>query len=288
MELDVSVAEELLHKYRNVRAYVERIGPSLAREYLKHNTMNRKLNERHAERLRDIMLAGDWWMNGETIIFGCDGTLLNGQHRLHAIIASGVAVDVFVIRGIDEQAFRTLDGGRIRTTGEVLYIDGEKNANNVAAAVQALVSFVDANGNVPATISAGRKATPVLAARVLEVYPQLRDSVNAMMRNKLYRNQHGYMLHMLFSLASERLANEFSSVLVDNDSDIGRPFVLFRESLIRTPMRPDLRRSYAAKAIKAFNAEMEGERPKMFKFSPGEEFPTIVGLDYEKLAELIG
>lgn len=287
LEIDVT-AEELLHKYRNVRVYIERIGPAEARRYLEANTKNRPLNKRHATRLCLSMAANEWWMNGEAIIFCIDGTLLNGQHRLTAIVQSGIAVDVMVVRGIDEAAFRTMDGVKARTTGDVLAMDGERNANNVAAAVQALVSFVDANGSVQPLITSGRKATPILTARVLNVYPQLRDSVDAMLRSRFYRNQHGFMLHFLFSLVSERLANEFAAVLAEGDSDIGRPYLIYRESLVRTPMRPDLRRSYAAKAVKAFNAERLGHRPKMFKFSPGEEFPTIVGLDYEKLAELIG
>jgi hypothetical protein len=288
MELEVSVAEELMHKYRRVRVSIERIGPAEARDYLLANTKNRNLNDQHARRLRELIVAGDWWLNGETIIFGSDGTLLDGQHRLVAIAQAGVFVDVLVVRGIDEEAFRTLDGGRTRTTGEVLGIEGEKNANNVAAAVQALLSFVDAGGNVYHSSSHGRKATPSLASRVLATYPQIRDSVNAMKRNTLFRNQHSYVLHLLFSLVSPRVAEDFACVLADGHHDIGRPFVVFRESLVRTAMRNDLRRGYAAKAIKAFNAELSGERPKMFKFHEGEEFPTIVGLDYEKLAESIG
>jgi hypothetical protein len=288
IEVEVLAVDEMLHKYGSVKVTIERIGPDKAREYLERNTKNRRLNERHMKRLCDAMSAGEWWMNGEPIIFGSDGNLLNGQHRLTATIQSGAYSDFMVVRNVDEDAFRTIDGGRIRTTGDVLTIEGEKNANQVAAAIQALVSFVDLNGNVYGSTNAGRKATPILTARVLEAYPQIRHSVHAMNRNNLFRNQHGNMLHMLFSLVSSRLADDFASVLTEGDSDIGRPFVVFRESLVRTPARTELRRSYCAKAIKAFNAELSGERPKMFKFIQGEEFPTIVGLDYERLAELIG
>lgn len=287
IEINVDVAEELLHKYRNVAVSIERIGPQEAREFLRSNTMNRSLNEQHVKRMKQLICDGDWWMNGETIIFSNDGTLLDGQHRLCAIAAAGVAVDVLVVRGVDQDAFRTLDGGRVRTTGEVLAIDGEKNANCVASAVQALLAFVDMGGCVFGSTNKARKATPLLTARVLSVYPQIRDSVNAMKRNTLFRNQHSFMLHTLFTLVSPRLASEFASVLADGDSDMGRPFVVFRESLVRTPSRSDLRRAYAAKAIKAFNAEVNGDRPKMLKFVQGEEFPTIVGLDYEKLAESV-
>jgi hypothetical protein len=286
--MGVSLNDELLKKYANVHVAIESIGPFHASAYLDLNTKNRRLNDAHVRRLTDIMLAGDWWMNGETIIFGADGTLLNGQHRLHAIIKSGVTVDCLVVRGIDEHAFRTLDGGRTRTTGEVLALDGERNANCVASAVQALLSFVDSGGLVTGTTCNARKATPSLTSRVLSAYPQIRDSVIAIKRNSLFRNQYGFMLHFLFSLVSEDIAADFSSVLAEGHTDVGRPFMVFREHLISTPNRPDLRRSYCAKAIKAFNAELSNERPKMFKFLASEDFPTIAGLDYEKLAESIG
>jgi len=287
-DIEISMVDDLLDKYSRVSVSIQRIGPVEAREYLLENVKNRKLNDQHCKRLRDVIVAGDWWLNGETIIFGADGTLLDGQHRLTAIVQAGVFVDVLVVRGIDEDAFRTLDGGRTRTSGDVLSIDGEKNYNQVASAVQALVSFVDTGGVVYGSTNNWRKATPMLTARVLSEYPQIRDSVNAMKRNSLFRNQHGCVLHLLFSMVSQRLADEFASVMSDGHTDVGRPFVVFRESLVRQPMRTDLRRLYAAKAIKAFNAEMSGDRPKMFKFIVGEDFPTIVGLDYEKLAESIG
>jgi hypothetical protein len=288
MELEVSVPPDLFHMYQNVSVSIEHIGVNKATEYLLANKKNRKLNERHMRQLRSAMLAGDWWMNGEAIIFSSDGNLLNGQHRLTAVIQSGCEICSMVVRGIQESAFRSLDGGRIRGTGEVLTMDGEKNANSLAAAVQALICFVDSGGNVSGSSSSGRKATASLTARVLDLHPYIRQSVIDMRRNTMFRSQHAAMLHYLFYLVSPSKAYEFASVLSDGHADIGRPFVIFREMLVRTPMRTDLRRTYCGKAIKAFNAEMAGERPKMVKFISGEEFPVINGLDYEKLADSIG
>ena len=289
MEIDVSVAaEELLHKYRRVRVSIERIGPVEAREYLQCNTKNRPLNKRHELRLRDIMARGEWYLNGETIIFSAEGVLLNGQHRLHAIINSGVTVDVLVVLGIDAEAFRTLDGGRSRTTGDVLAMDNERNSNAVAGAIAALVAFVDASGSVTGSTSNARKVTGKMAHSVLEAHPGIRESVNEMRRGRMFTNQYGFMLHYVFSLSDRQAATDFANVIADGHADIGRPFMVFREHLIHHPNRPDLRRSHCAKAIKAFNAEVCGDRPKMLKFITGEEFPTIVGLDYEKLAESIG
>jgi hypothetical protein len=278
-------SEEIERSYRGVTVTIMRITPSMASDMMRMNTKNRPLVKRHAERFRDAMASGDWWMNGETIIFASTGVLLNGQHRLWGIIQSGVAVDVMVVTGIDEEAFKTMDGVRTRRAGEVLGMAGEANASAVAACVQALLAFCDSGGTFmgSGSTSAARKATPSTCEKVLDAHPGIRDSVVSMKRNTIFNTQHATTLHYLFSLVSQPVADDFARVLADGDSDIGRPFVVFRESLLRVPHRTDLRKSYCAKAIKAFNAELTGDRPKMFRFSVEEDFPTIARLDYEEL-----
>lgn len=288
-ELEIEVdfdCEVMAQAYQSVTVSIMRITPEIAREMMKLNTKNRKLDKRNALLLRDAILQGEWYMNGEAIIFAADGSLLNGQHRLWAIIASEAAVDVLVVRGVDPASFKTLDSGRARRAGEVLAMDGEKNSNRVAAAVQALLAFVDASGRLyGGSCANGRKATPSTCYRILDRHPGIRDSVREMHRSSLYHSQHAAMLHYLFSRVSSQVAQAFADVLASGHPDIGRPFVIFRETLVRTPVCSENRVSCAAKAIKAFNAELCGDRPKMFKFLPKEEFPTISGLDYDLLAE---
>lgn len=291
-ELDVDVTlgcRELSEIYANVTASIMRITPDDASDMLTCNRKNRKIDKRNVFLLRNAITQGEWYMNGEAIIFSSDGDLLNGQHRLHAIIAAGVSVDVFVVRGVDAESFKTLDSGRVRRAGEVLAMDGEKNGSAIAAAVQALLAFVDAGGRLyGGSCGHGRKATPATCHRVLLAHPGIRDSVREMGRNPLYRSQHASLLHYLFSEVSEHVAQAFSDVMADGSSDINRPFIVFRESLLRCPVCSENRLSYAAKSIKAFNAELSGDRPKMFKFLASEEFPTIAGLNYERLAESVG
>jgi hypothetical protein len=303
-ELDVSVhfgCEELSEIYSGVTAAIVRMTPEEAGDMLACNRKNRKLDKRNVSLLRDAIAQGEWYMNGEAIIFSADDALLNGQHRLHAIIAAGVSVDVLVVRGVDPESFKTLDSGRVRRAGEVLAMDGEKNGNKIAAAVQALLAFVDAGGKLyGGSCCSGRKATPSACQRILERHPGIRDSVRELNRNSLYCSQHAALLHYLFSIVNKDVAGDFADVLASGHPDLGRPFVVFRESLVRSPVCSENRLGYAAKAIKAFNAELSGDRPKMFKFlsaqvdrngkkvRDGEDFPTVSGLDYEVLAESIG
>lgn len=288
MDCDIEFyCEQMAEMYANVRVSIELITRDVAVEMLRMNdeAQNRKLNKQHAQHMRDILVAGDMVMNGEPIIFATDGTLLNGQHRLTACVMCNRSFHSLVVRGIDKEAFKTLDSGRTRRSSEVLEMTGEANARNLAAAVQALVNFVESGFVVAGSGASKRKATPALCERVLDAHPGIRDSVRAMKANTLYRTQHSNMLHYLFSLSDRRLSGDFADVLARSSPDINRPFFRFRESLITSPLTTETRRQCAAKAIKAFNAEKIGLRPKMFKFGDKEQFPEIVGLDYGMLAD---
>lgn len=287
LELEVVCKEPTLAElYKDVRVSIVRVTPDVAREWLETNKRNRSLNKKHRQFLTSVMKAGDYLLNGETVIFDTDGMLMDGQHRLHAVIESETAQDFLVVRGIATEAFDTLDGGRARTTGEVLLMEGEINSNALAGAASQLIQFIDRGGVMYSSGSGEnvRKCTPRLAARVLSVHPGLRESVAAMRSSPVYKNQQGYVLHYLFGIVDQRLADEFASVLCDGSADTGRPFNVIRESLIRTPLTSSTRYTCAAKCVKAFNAERAGERPKMFKIGDKEDFPTIDGLNYEWLA----
>lgn len=93
----------------------EVITPEKAGEMLKHNTKNyRIINRRLVLEYAKAMREGAWEENGEPIVFDEDGVLKNGQHRLLAVIASGVSVRMLVVRGVDRNIL-VYDEGRKRT-----------------------------------------------------------------------------------------------------------------------------------------------------------------------------
>jgi len=83
---------------------IESISPAKAVEYLKYNTDNyRKLTRAVYKRYAEDMKNGKWQLNGEAIIFGEDGTLKDGQHRLAAIIESGKTIKMAVVRNVSKE-----------------------------------------------------------------------------------------------------------------------------------------------------------------------------------------
>jgi len=287
LSLDVQMSDELADIYSGITVSIVRITPSIAADMLTRNTSNRPINKDHVKHFCEIMQRGEMVMNGETIILDSDDVVLNGQHRLLACVQCGISFDSLVVRGVDLDAFKTIDGGKKRSVADALSMQGEVNATNLAAAVQAFVAFIDFGGVVRTSTTSSTKVTPQMVERILKSHPGIRTSMLAMRKSRLYDNQYGYLLHYLFSIVDRRLAKDFFECLSGPHEDVSRPFVILRETLISQGYRTDLRQSRAAKAIKAFNAERSGARPKMLKFCSGEVFPSIDGLDYDALADSI-
>jgi hypothetical protein len=127
------------HRYPGVLADIAEITPEIATELLAHNTHNRRLKEtKISQMVRDI-LAGDWTLNGEAIKFSENGTLLDGQNRLTAVVLAEKSIDSFVIYGLPDLAQRSMDQGVKRTFADSLTMDGEPNARAVQAIVNLLL-----------------------------------------------------------------------------------------------------------------------------------------------------
>ena len=81
----------------------ETITPELAQEYLKYNTENyRSINKFRVMSYASDMKNGKWQLNGEAIKFDVNGKLIDGQHRLQAIVSAGVPAEMLVIRDVEE------------------------------------------------------------------------------------------------------------------------------------------------------------------------------------------
>lgn len=109
------------------------VSPDTAERWLKANTKNRKLRQADVNRYARDMASGNWMLTGESIKFATDGTLLDGQHRLAAIIKSGATVTLQVMRNIPSDAQSVMDTGRRRTAADALDIADHKYSATLAA-----------------------------------------------------------------------------------------------------------------------------------------------------------
>ena len=82
---------------------VEIINPQEAQAYLDNNAKHRPIKMKKVYEYMEEMQDGKWRLNGKTICFDTNGRLLNGQHRLSAVVLSGVSLTTVVVRGLDPE-----------------------------------------------------------------------------------------------------------------------------------------------------------------------------------------
>jgi hypothetical protein len=88
---------------------VETITPERAEEYLAVNRGNRNIVQAHVAAMARDIGNGRWMFNAQPICFSRSGRLLNGQHRLSAVLEAGQPIEVLVMRNLPEEAFETYD-----------------------------------------------------------------------------------------------------------------------------------------------------------------------------------
>lgn len=121
-------------KLPGIEVYLLDIGPDVARELLELNTKGQRTISKDAvERYAVDMSTLDWLFNGAAILISNSNELLDGQHRLTAIIESGESQVLLIVRGIDPAAMVTIDAGRKRSYADGLRIRGYANHTTVAA-----------------------------------------------------------------------------------------------------------------------------------------------------------
>lgn len=121
-----------------ITAKVETITPDIAKTMLGENVNNRRISRDNVNMFAREMRNGEWRFNGEAIKFGKDGCLLDGQHRLLAVIAADKPLTTLVIRGLEDETQQTMDSGKTRTLGDVLTLRGEKNSTQLASLARAV------------------------------------------------------------------------------------------------------------------------------------------------------
>lgn len=122
----------------------EDIDPATAQEYLGLNIEHNRnpMNDR-IERMARDMRNGDWIATADPVKFNTDGKLIDGQHRLRAIIMSNTTQRMLVARDISEDAVYVIDTGATRTAAQALKIADTdlKDVNTLVATAQLIHQF---------------------------------------------------------------------------------------------------------------------------------------------------
>jgi len=111
------------------------ITPELALNWITKNTNNRPMDRVNLARIKKEITNGNFIFNGDTIRFDTNGNLLDGQHRLMAVIQTGISIESLVVFGIREDAFTIIDTGKRRSAVDALSVANYKNTSLLAASL---------------------------------------------------------------------------------------------------------------------------------------------------------
>jgi hypothetical protein len=117
-------------------AKYEIVGPEEASSYLEASAPNRSIRPQAVRNMTLAMVAGNFQDRGDPIRFDKNGFLVDGQHRLMAIVESGIPQRLLVIRGLDPEMIQFIDQDRsARTPADSLRLLGAPNVNALAGAL---------------------------------------------------------------------------------------------------------------------------------------------------------
>ncbi len=259
------------------------VTPDMAREWLENMAPNRKVSRVNLENLMKAMLEGRWHQDASPIKFNRTGNLIDGQHRLWALINTGQTHTFIVAWGVANESMTTLDTGKVRSRGDILSIHDPAltDINSVSAATTMILRWKKGvrNNNL--------RNEYVSNDEVIIFYDQERDDLIEASRHgrrlanatKAASGQAYALCWYLFSHIEPEDAEFFWDRLVDGAGlEIGSPIYALRELLrreatsasTREKMRADIA---AALIIKAWNAYRKGEEVKLLHFKVGGAHP---------------
>ena len=141
------------------------ITPETAPEMLAHRDEHqRNVRFYKVQIMAGLMKQGPtvWMLNGDSIKFDKNGSLIDGQHRLEAVVLSGATIQSYVVRGLEPKSFSTLDAGIPRKLHDTFCTSGLDRASERASLVTWLWRFERG----PLGVNRREGAPPIVALEI--------------------------------------------------------------------------------------------------------------------------
>ena len=284
MKFDYVYGQDASEDYPLVSVRIEWITPELATQWLGFNVNNRSMKR---EPIADAIRNGEWEVNGEAIVFSWDGVLRDGQNRLKGIADAGISVASVVVRGVDPDCQDTIDIGARRIVADFLKMAGYENANLVASSGTAM--FRAEQLGIKAVFYKRNSDEQTVRSIVRYIEDNFETDIKPLVK-PIQRTMRKYKGISSSTLAP--LYHEFKKAGAENfEGFVGQLLGHYPRckavSLLDAKLVENMQRKQGklpqkvvgALIVKAWNAYMQGEEPKVLKFQAGganpESFPEI-------------
>lgn len=266
------------HEIEDIRFMT--ITPAIATTLLDHNTNNRKRSQADTTDWAGEMDSGNWLTTHQGIAFDRNKVLLDGQHRLTAVVESGAQVRMPVAVGLDPKVFAVIDAGRPRRAADALYMIGEKDTLVLSAAAR--LAYMYENGLLEAGRFRMKVHNDAQVAYVRDHSEELHKAITWATHNektgfKMTRGAAvvGHMLLYRKCGKDNELVNTF---LHGVGTGLNLATADDPRNALRRVILNDVRRDrffHLALFIKAWNAYANGRKVSILVWKTGERYPAI-------------
>lgn len=233
-----------------MESYWQEITPATAKDYLSRNAAGRSINQNAVSMYARDMAAGHWRSTHQGIAFDTEGNLIDGQHRMAAVVKSRSTVKMWVTVNVERESFGVFDIGRQRTMADRFSIEGiadGRHATQLAAIARRVTVW-----NSGKIWSRKYHPTRDEIAETFKTYPELADAARFAHswsgRRTLSPALAGFC-HWLFGAISRDDAAYFMEKLRTGENlESGDPILALRERLMDDRTSSNKRVSYAVGA----------------------------------------
>ena len=264
----------------------ELITPDMAKELIARNRNNRPISEKHVTFLADQMRRGQWMMTHQGIALSKFNDILDGQHRLLAVIKSNCSINTLLSVGSDPATFPTMDTGKTRSAGDTFYIQGVKSYAKMASGIG---SYLRSKGSNNLRARGSSREYKVSNTDILNEYKGNEEfwQDHLAWNQKYYAKLKIMTITNLFTMTAmlikerrhpEETVKDFldklytlkpsDNVTIDKLRDI-----LLKNTYTNKPLKPKFR---TALIIKAWNFYISGREVKVLKLIEDEVFPVLI------------
>ncbi|TSE11255.1 hypothetical protein [Aquimarina algiphila] len=270
------------------------VTPEMAKKFLKRNRVNRSLSKQNIQKAVLAMKTGEWDENtGDVIKFNINGDLIDGQHRLHAVIELGIAVPMTFMFNCSKDALFKIDTGKKRSISDILSMNNIKYYTEIPAIIlfEQVIRFT--------------KGSSKGAQSYRSPDPRLSRSNVHVLEETLKRKEWYYLLMVKGNRYREAMRDclpksflaKFYNIFVQIDKDHadrffdalcyqknvygGHPCLTLRELYIenyKSTFKKLATREKEACMILAWNAFINGEDIWNFDKLNLDKFPTVFGI----------
>ena len=259
--------------------------PKLAEHILQNmSDRNRPKKPGKIKKYADDLAHGRWGLTGDTIKFGSDHLLKDGQNRLAACVRAGQPLRTHAVFGIDPQLFVRMDIGKNRTGADVFTIAGISYAAHVAGSVRWLLILTSKNPS--------DRGAQFSNEELLQAYhdkfdgDRLEHSIKAALdvrRSTRHPVAPLAALHYLFAQRDARKADAFYEEWASDRAKRARAPTRYLQRRLVEAARASNRRLHEnvrnGLIIRAWNAYVVGRSLKKaeMQHAPSDRMPKIAG-----------